>query len=132
MLDWVAKDLGASFVGLNPLHAIPNRQPYNTSPYLPACTFYKNPIYLDLEAIADFSATPCARRLLSRKSIQSEIVALRGTEFVEYERVFHLKKRFLRLLFRTFLREYRAKTPRALEFEKYVEEEGDLGGRVVI
>ena len=47
-IGWVAGQTGASFVALNPLHAIPNRQPYNTSPYLPNSVFYRNPIYLDL------------------------------------------------------------------------------------
>jgi hypothetical protein len=35
VVDWVAEDLEASFVSLNPLHAIHNRRPFNTSPYLP-------------------------------------------------------------------------------------------------
>jgi len=42
---------GAQFIALNPLHAIPNRSPYNTSPYLPQCSFYRNWIYLDVEKI---------------------------------------------------------------------------------
>jgi 4-alpha-glucanotransferase len=51
LTDWVAERTGTSFIALNPLHAIGNRQPYNTSPYLPNSIFYRNPIYLDIEAI---------------------------------------------------------------------------------
>jgi hypothetical protein len=49
LIDWVAEQAGAGFIALNPLHAIANRQPYNTSPYLPNSIFYRNPIYLDIE-----------------------------------------------------------------------------------
>ena len=31
---------GVAFLALNPLHAIANREPYNTSPYLPQCSLY--------------------------------------------------------------------------------------------
>ena len=55
LIDWAVTDLRAGFIGLNPLHAIPNRQPYNTSPYLPVCSFYRNPLYLDVERIEDFA-----------------------------------------------------------------------------
>ena len=50
LIDWVANDVGVGFIGLNPLHSIPNRQPYNTSPYLPDSSFYRNFIYLDVRA----------------------------------------------------------------------------------
>ena len=127
MLDWVAGQAGAGFIALNPLHAIPNRQPYNTSPYLPNSIFYRNPIYLDVEAIEDFSVSEGAAALLALETTQREIARLRASQFVEYERVYKLKLRFLKRLFRTFLdREWKRKTARAAEFSKYIEREGEL------
>ena len=61
VVDWAADDLDASFVGLNPLHAIHNRRPFNTSPYLPNCIFYQNFIYLDVEGMEDFARCRRAR-----------------------------------------------------------------------
>ncbi len=126
LLEWAAAGAGASFIGLNPLHAIPNRQPFNISPYLPSSTFYKNPIYLDLERIPDFRNSRRARRWLERAEVQSEIAALRRAEYVEYERVWALKRCGLKLAFLAFLRELREGTPRVREFREYMEREGDL------
>lgn len=124
-IEWAAQDLGVSFVGLNPLHALANRQPYNTSPYLPLCSFYKNPIYLDLEAVEDLRLSPRARAIVAANPMQAEIRALREAEFVEYEKVNRLKLRVLKVLFRSFFHnEYRRQTPRAEEFRQYVEQEG--------
>jgi 4-alpha-glucanotransferase len=123
---WTAGQTGASFVALNPLHAIPNRQPYNTSPYLPNSIFYRNPIYLDLEEIQEFQSSPKPAALLHSPAVQAEIQALRSAELVEYERVHKLKMRFLKLLFRAFLREWTEDTARAREFREYIQREGDL------
>ena len=129
--DWVGEDMGASFIALNPLHAIHNRRPFNTSPYLPNCTFYQNLIYLDVEAVEDFAASPRAQR--ARAACAGEIEALRNAEFVEYERVAALKLRFCKLLFAEFLhREYRAGTPRACAFRQFVEREGELLDRFAV
>ncbi|MBI3470056.1 MAG: 4-alpha-glucanotransferase, partial [Candidatus Solibacter usitatus] len=54
LIDWAVEETGAGFIALNPLHAIHNRRPYNTSPYLPLSVFYQNLLYLDVEAIEDF------------------------------------------------------------------------------
>jgi 4-alpha-glucanotransferase len=128
----VAERTGASFVALNPLHAIGNRQPYNTSPYLPNSIFYRNPIYLDIEAIPDFAASPRAARLFQSAAVEKEIALLRAAELVEYERVYGLKLRFLRLLFQAFLDEWRQDTPRARELKQYIEREGDLLHRFAV
>ncbi len=98
---------GASFIALNPLHAIPNRQPYNTSPYLPQCSLYRNFLYLDVEKTGNVALTGEEQR---------EMEALRASEFVEYERVAALKLGVLRRIFAAF--------PGSGEFDAYVAEQG--------
>ena len=108
---------GAAFVALNPLHAIANRQPYNTSPYLPQCAFFRNFIYLDVERIGNVYLDDAMRR---------EIEELRGSEFVEYERVARLKLAALWHIFEQFLA---GRGPAHLEqedFEAYVQSQGQL------
>ncbi len=104
VVDWVADDLAGAFIGLNPLHALHNRFPYNQSPYLPLSIFYKNLIYIDIEAVPEFAAGGFAQRLFAGPRVQQEIQALRASEFVEYERVDRLKKIFLKCLYLQFER----------------------------
>jgi 4-alpha-glucanotransferase len=126
VIDWAAEGLQASFVSLNPLHAIHNREPFNTSPYSPNSIFYQNHIYLDLEGIEDFPRSRRARNLRHRSDMCAEIETLRDAPLVDYERVSALKLRFLKLLFVQFLREWRPGSARASEFEAFRAREGDL------
>jgi 4-alpha-glucanotransferase len=126
LVDWVADDVGASFVALNPLHAIQNRRPFNTSPYLPNSIFYQNFLYLDVEGMEDFARCQRAQQLRRSPEIVAEIEALRATPFVEYERVSALKLRFLKMLFVQFLREWRKDSARAREFRAFCDREGAL------
>jgi 4-alpha-glucanotransferase len=126
VIDWVGGELGASFVGLNPLHAIHNRRPFNTSPYLPNCIYYQNFLYLDVEGMEDYANCSRARTLRESPEVSAEIAALRDSEFVEYERLAALKLRFLKIAFARFLRERRAGTARAKEFDRFLAREGDL------
>jgi 4-alpha-glucanotransferase len=126
VVDFAADQLDAGFVALNPLHAIHNRRPFNTSPYLPNCSFYQNFLYLDIESMDDFAACRRARQLRRSPSVAAEIAALRDSPFVEYERVSALKLTFLKLLFVQFLREWRSGSPRAREFQAFLDREGDL------
>jgi len=131
-IGWVAEKTGASFVALNPLHAIANRQPYNTSPYLPNSIFYRNPIYLDLEQIEEFHSSPLAAALLNSPTMQAEIQQLRAAEFVEYERVYRLKMRMLKLLFRAVLKDWARDTPRVRQLRDYIAQEGELLDRFAV
>ncbi|MEO8129971.1 MAG: 4-alpha-glucanotransferase, partial [Bryobacteraceae bacterium] len=132
LIDWAAADLRVSFIGLNPLHAIPNRQPYNTSPYLPVCSFYRNPLYLDISRIEDFAKSARAHRIFESPKIQDLLASLRAAKYVEYELVYRLKMRFLKLMFRRFVRELRSDTARAVEFRAYIRVEGDLLDRFAV
>jgi 4-alpha-glucanotransferase len=132
LTDWVVERTGTSFIALNPLHAIANRQPYNTSPYLPNSIYYRNALYLDVEAIPDFASSSRAAALFQSPGVQKEIALLRSAELVEYERVYSLKLRFLKLLFQAFLREWGESTPRAAELKQYIEREGRLLDRFAV
>lgn len=126
VVDWASDELDVAFIGLNPLHAVHNRRPFNTSPYLPNCTFYQNFIYLDVEGIEDYGRCRRARELRQSPETAVEIDELRRAPFVEYERIAALKLRFLKLLFAQFLREWRQGTARAKEFNEFARREGDL------
>ena len=107
-------EAGTAFLALNPLHALANRQPYNTSPYLPQCSFYRNFIYLDVEKVADSN-------LEITGALAERIQALRASEFVEYEQIAELKNAALRVLFLSFLEEGGSG-----DFDRYVESEGEM------
>jgi 4-alpha-glucanotransferase len=126
VVDWTGSELEAAFIGLNPLHAIHNRRPFNTSPYLPNCVFYQNFLYLDVEAMEDYARCRRAMALRSTAAVEREIQDLRQAPFVEYERVATLKLRFLKIAFAQFLRQWRRREPRAIDFDAWREREGTL------
>jgi 4-alpha-glucanotransferase len=124
LIDW-AHDCGFAFIGLNPLHALHNRVPYNTSPYLPLSIYYKNQIYLDIEAIEEYRRSVCAQQLRQSPQVESLIQKLRDAEFVQYELINRLKHCFLKLLYREFRRPHTSSLRRKA-FADYCRREGDL------
>ena len=124
VVDWAAEDLQASLIGLNPLHALHNRFPYNTSPYLPLSLYYKNLIYIDVERVVEMRSSGMAQRMFRGSKVQGDLAALRESEYVNYEGVNRIKKRFLKCLYREFERS--AEPSRREEFEKFRHREGTL------
>ena len=123
LIDWAADEIGFSFIGLNPLHALHNRTPYNASPYLPLSMYYKNLLYIDIEAVPEFQDSRCAQGLRKSTRIDQHIGELRRSELVAYAEVDRLKRRFLKLLYRHFRRS--ANAERKQRFAEYCEREGD-------
>ena len=125
LIDWAAQQ-GFSAIGLNPLHALHNRTPYNASPYLPLSMYYKNLLYIDVEAVPEFEYSACARKLFDSPRTQEKLANLRNSELVQYSDVALVKQRFLKLLYRTFLHERLHRPERSRAFDEYCGREGDL------
>lgn len=127
LIDWVVDEIGGTYIALNPLHAIYNREPYNTSPYLPNSLYYRNFIYLDIDAIPGMGACAAAQTLRQSHDVTTRIQQLNDAEFVDYEGVAQLKLRFLRLLFDYFRRAHLDRgSSEGLEFQHYCRQEEDL------
>ena len=127
IIDWAKDDLSVDFVGLNPLHAIFNQRPYNSSPYLPSSRLYRNFIYLDVPSIPDFAASDRARAIVESEETRLLIERLRSEEHVNYEEVSALKLRVLREVFISFMENRRhgtATDQRWTEFQHYRDGEG--------
>jgi 4-alpha-glucanotransferase len=115
LIDWAVPMLHVDFIALNPLHAIHNRRPYNTSPYLPNSIYYRNFLYLDVEDVPGFDRI---RPRFGDGEACAELARLRSSPIVEYEQVAALKRRALDLIF--------AASPPGRECEEWIAGEGDL------
>lgn len=60
---WSAAEHGAGFILVNPLHAAAPTAPMEPSPYLPTSRRFGNPLYLRVEAVAEFAAVRHRGRL---------------------------------------------------------------------
>jgi 4-alpha-glucanotransferase len=115
LIDWAVPMLHVDFIALNPLHAIHNRRPYNTSPYLPNSIFYRNFLYLNVEDVPGFDRI---RERFEHGEPVAELVRLRASRTVEYERVSAMKRQALDLIF--------AMNPPGRDCETWIAGEGDL------
>lgn len=113
----LAKELGADGVGLNPLHVLFDDKPSDCSPYSPNSRLFLNPLYIDVEAIPEFSADllPDAR---------AAATALREGDRVRYRDVAPLKWRGLRAAFGAFTA--KASAARRKEFDAFRAERAPL------
>lgn len=94
--------VGAEVVGLNPVHTLFPHNPTQASPYSPSSRLYLNSLYLDIEAIPDFSECMAAQAALHDPQFQARLRALRGDELVDYTAVAAAKFPFFELLYRHF------------------------------
>jgi 4-alpha-glucanotransferase len=96
LLEIVA-DVGAAGVGLNPLHALSyDDRPGVGSPYSPSSRHFLNPVYIDVEAVAEYRADRMT-------DFAAGIERLRHAELIDHAAVARLKLAALRVLFREFV-----------------------------
>ena len=117
-----AVDLGADIVGVNPLHALHYVEPEAASPYSPTSRYFRNPLYIDIEAIPEF-ASDHERAAQLRERVRSVpftamLDGLREAPHVAYGRVARAKYSALEECYAVF-RENRGK--RLSGFRDYCE-----------
>lgn len=124
LVDQVA-DAGGAAIGLNPLHALFLNQPEDASPYSPCSRLFRNPLYLDVTALADFAACPEAQDLAASAEFRRIAESAHASQFVPYRAVASLKLPILELLYTHFVAVHLiADTPRAQVFRSFVAEKG--------
>ena len=123
----VAADLGASTVGLNPLHAMFLDAPEHASPYSPASRLFLNILCIDVTAVPEYD-NDIVRSLVAAPNFQVELAACRNASLVQYAAVARLKLPVLKALFDVFRRE--ADRTRVNAFDAFRREQGDSLERV--
>jgi 4-alpha-glucanotransferase len=115
--------IGGAFVGVNPLHAIPNRGTAIT-PYSPSSRLFRNVLYLDPEAVPEWRACPAARARAAE--LEPLFARLRAAAAIDHAAVLDAKRAVLRPLFDCFVanRRARPRAARARAFAAYVAREG--------
>ncbi len=129
VVGWASR-LGASIIGINPLHALFLHDPDRASPYSPSSRLFLNPLYIDVEAIPEFrrSAAACAR--VGDPDFQSRIAGLRAAPWVDYRAAWALKKELLEMLHAEFWNT--ADTQRRKAFADFKSQGGDALSRYAV
>lgn len=124
LMEWGA-ELGADFVGVNPLHALFDRGS-EVSPYSPVSRLYRSPHYLDVTAIPELEHAPVARALIQDPSFALALAELRASLVVDYERIVALERAVLEELHSVFVARHRGSdTVRGFNYAAYLDAEGD-------
>ena len=97
---------GASFIALNPLHALFPANPGHFSPYSPSSRHFLNVLYIVVERLPEFVECAEAQRRVGAPEFQAELARLRSVANVDYPGVAAAKLPLLRLLFEHFAREH--------------------------
>jgi 4-alpha-glucanotransferase len=95
---WSARDLGADFVLVNPLHAAEPLAPVSPSPYLPMSRHYLSPLYLRIEDIPEYGALSAADRARVEALAAPLRAASLTTALIDRDAVWTAKRAALELI----------------------------------
>jgi len=116
---WSARDLGAGFVLINPLHAAEPLPPVSPSPYLPMTRRYLSPLYLRIEDIPEYQGLDGRQR----EQIESLAAPLRARcstdDLIDRDAVWAAKRAALEII-----RGVPLSGARREEFRRFREREG--------
>jgi 4-alpha-glucanotransferase len=120
---WSARELGAGFVLINPLHAAEPLPPVSASPYLPMSRRWVSPLYLRIEDIPEYQELSHPERVRLAQLSQPLRDAAATPELIDRDAVWTAKREALEMLRKVPLSDqrnaslhaFRAKHGRALE-----------------
>jgi 4-alpha-glucanotransferase len=116
---WSARDLGAGFVLINPLHAAEPLPPVSPSPYLPMSRSFASPLYLRIEDIPEYRELPGPQQ----RRIEQLAAPLRArnatSELIDRDAVWTAKRAALEIIRQVPLTE-----TRLAEFRRYRQRAG--------
>ncbi|MBW2423066.1 MAG: 4-alpha-glucanotransferase [Deltaproteobacteria bacterium] len=92
---------GASFVGLNPLHATTHRRD-RFCPYQPVSRLYRDSLYLDPERVPELEACRPAQRRLESDAFRARLARLREAPQLDSQAAESIQLELLRPLYQTF------------------------------
>jgi 4-alpha-glucanotransferase len=95
---WSARDLGAGFVLINPLHAAEPLPPVSTSPYLPMSRRWVSPLYLRIEDIPEYKDLSYSERRRLTLLSQPLRRASQTPELIDRDAVWTAKREALEML----------------------------------
>ena len=95
---WSARELGAGFVLINPLHAAEPVPPVSASPYLPMSRRFTSPLYLRIEDIPEYSSLPHAERSLLTALAQPLLAASVKAGLIDRDAVWTAKRAALEII----------------------------------
>jgi 4-alpha-glucanotransferase len=122
LIDWAA-ECGASFVGINPLHALANRGQH-ISPYSPLSRLFRNVLYLDVTAAPEWRTL--TRQPREQRAEAQALRRLRAADAIDYAAVRGLKRRAFAALHRAFVARHRdATTSRGRAYARYLATQGE-------
>ena len=116
---WSARDLGAGFTLINPLHAAGPTAPMTPSPYLPVTRRFANPLYIRVSDIEEVNQlTPKRLRMIDQWAAEFT-VANESSELLNRDATWQRKRQALRWIF-----EAGRSRSRERAFEQYCVEQG--------
>ena len=95
---WSARDLGAGFVLINPLHAAEPLPPVSPSPYLPMSRRWVSPLYLRIEDIPEYAELSDPERTRINQLAQPLRAASLTSALIDRDAVWTAKREALEVL----------------------------------
>jgi len=113
----LAADLGASVVGINPLHALFSTDYSQASPYYPSSRLFLDWLMIDIESVPGFD-DQSMQAILATNEFQERLAMARASPLVERRTVAACKRPVLEQLYRAF-RSLPEVSPEMIEFRKF-------------